>query len=515
MPVKIGTGLKKQLPLDEREGLEEYLWSKSNDKCHLCEAPMNAASDNIEADHDMPEASGGVTSRDNLWLAHSSCNRAKKDNPSVNVRPYLKLKAHVTGKGHLVRYDGVLDLFKINPKASKVVFDKDLAKFQFPDSSVSETPVFIDSNAHGRDFRYVYVRVPQEALFNDDEVQPRSLKIAQVWAIYNDLQTNPLHEPPSCRLIPAPNGMSYLALFDGQHKTVASWMTGEKFVTAKVYLDMTKDEANYLVNSIQARIKKLPLSPFELSAKLSDEWQVRLDDYRSQVAPGAASEEGFIDFLDSSDKSRAKSAFEAALVRGLITSPELTLTKYVALAGQPKTADSLITETQFSSRVLKPLLHTKPLGEPGELGEELRNRERENIIRALNQLQELVFEPSTGANELTDAQLERRRRFIYGTALEYIANLVKSAYRQLLAVEPERSFLEKTPTEAQETEIRAALERLVEHPIWMVDLKKSPKTRAVEDALSKNQDTEKAFGAVGLKVGYLVGADKLPNDWYE
>jgi hypothetical protein len=390
----------------------------------------------------------------------------------------------------------------------------DTVTFEFPDGTSSTAVVFEDRNKNGRVFRYSYVRAPQASLFNDDDVQPRSLKLGQVSAIYSDLQVNPLHEPPSCRLVPGPNGTAFLALFDGQHKTVATWMAGNKSVTAKVYLDMTKDEANYLVNSIQAKIKKLPLSPFELSAKLSEEWLVRLDEYRAKVDPDVASEAGFIAFVDSSERTRAKSAFEAALIRALVSDSELTLTKFVELAGQPKNADSLLSETQFSNKVLKRLLHTAPLTEVGVAGEATRNIERTNIIRALNILQELAFEPAGGAQSLTDLELERRRRLVYQASLSYVADLIKALHRHVLVLEPQRAFLDRVPNDDQELQIWEGIKRIVDHPIWTTDFETSDKTKAVREALLKNQDASNAFAAVGLKLGYAVGADVLPNDWF-
>ena len=514
MPIKIGSGIKSALPKGEADGLQEFLLSKSGGKCHLCEATFNEATDLIEADHDVPEVNGGATSRANLWLAHQSCNRAKRDNPSVDVRPYLRLKNYLAGHGHIVKYDGVLPHFKITPKASKVNVESETIRVDLPNGERAEAPIFTDVNRSGQAFRYCFVNVPREALKNDDQVQPRSLKIAQVWSIYSDLATNPLHEPPSCRLVEAGQGMHHFGLFDGQHKTVATWMTGAKTVTIKVYLDLTKDQANYLVNSIQAKIKKLPLSPFELSAKLSDEWAALLEAYRERVPAESASEAGFIQWLDKSDRARAKSAFEAALLRELVGSPDLGLIRYVHLSGQPQTETSLMTETQFNTRILKRLLHTAPLAEKGLVAEELRQREKQNIVTALNMWRELVFEPEEGALELTEMQAERRRRMLYGGAMAYVADLIKSLYRHTFAVEPERAFLDKTPNDTTEGQILTGMERLVNHPIWVCDFDQSEKTKEFRDALLKNQDVASVAGAVGLKLGYVVGADELSNHWY-
>lgn len=511
--IKIGSKLLTALPVKQRDGIEDYLWAKSGGKCYLCETAMNQAVDAIEADHDTPESEGGETDRDNLWLAHQACNRAKRANPTVEIRPYLKLRAFLASNHHVVRYDGILAHFGIKPIDSILDQNDQVATFDFSDGTQTAN-IFRDQAGDGMVFEYCFVEVPRDALFNDDEVQPRTLKIAQVWAIYTDLQFNPLHEPPSCRVIGFKGKHVHLALFDGQHKTVAHWMEGNQSVCVKVYLNMNKDQANYLVNSIQAKIKKLPLSPFELSAKLSDEWTARLEEYRTHVPNSDASEKGFIDWLDSSERGRAKSAFEAALMREIEANPDLRLTQYVIRSGQQKTPNSLISETQFNKKILKKLLHTAPLEEVGTAAEEVRKRESYNIVWALNLLEESFFQPSHGAQTLTDLEEERRRRYLYQGAMQYVSDLLRSLYRQTLATDPPREFLDKYPNKEQEGQIRAGIERIANHPLWTVDLEHSAKTRAIKDALSKNQSVEDAFGNVGLKTGYVVGADNLPNSLF-
>lgn len=515
VPIKVGSKIKSALPANEREGLEDFLLAKSGGRCHLCETEFNVVADSIEADHDVPEAGGGPTTRENLWLAHAACNRAKRDNPSVAIRPYLKLKAFLAANHHIVRYDGVIPHFGIQLEPTVVSELDGYVRFSFATGSV-EVPVFTDATATGRVFRYCFVEAPREALFNDDQVQPRTLKVAQVWAIYGDLHANPLHEPPSCRLIPNPGseGMVRLALFDGQHKTVAHWMEGNSSVCVKVYLDMTAEEANYLVNSIQAKIKKLPLSPFELSAKLSDEWMASLEEYRSEVPASDASEKGFIEWLDKADRTRARSAFEAALLRELVSNPDLRLAKYVHRAGQPKDEHSLMTETQFNNKILKRLLQIAPLEEKGTEAEEVRKREATNITWALNVLEEEFFQPEEGAQGLTDLQLERRRRFLYQGSMQYVADLVRRLYGHTLAVDSPREFLDKYPDDAQEAKIREGIRRIAKHPLWTAALDHGPRMKALNEALAKNQGVEKAFADLGLKTGYVVGADSLPNDWY-
>src|SRR5262245_52924289 len=102
--IRISRNLKDKVPAAQREKLDEFLWTKSGGKCFLCESPLNRASDLIEADHDEPDSEGGLADRGNLNLAHSGCNRFKRNNPSVNVRPYLKFEAFVRSQDRPIDY---------------------------------------------------------------------------------------------------------------------------------------------------------------------------------------------------------------------------------------------------------------------------------------------------------------------------------------------------------------------------------------------------------------------------
>jgi hypothetical protein len=230
---------------------------------------------------------------------------------------------HSQGRG-FVRYGECVGHFGITPKPTAVEISTAAVSFQFASGEVVEVPI-LKEDRQGKAFAHVFVELPREAIFNDDECQPRSIKLAQAWAIYLDIKGNPLHEPPSCRLIEHKKGVNLhrLLMFDGQHKTLATWMNGRDRVVAKVYLDLSREEAIQLVNSIQAKIKKLPLSPFELSAKLADEWADKLRIYEEAESAGGASEKGFLDWLPAEDRPRGKQAFRAALVDEVISHEQL------------------------------------------------------------------------------------------------------------------------------------------------------------------------------------------------
>lgn len=510
--VVMSKDLKKSLPQEQQEDVEELLWLKSGGKCFLCGAVMNRAVDILEVDHDQPSAEGGADVLDNLNVVHRMCNRFKRNHPSVNVRPYLKFEAYVAEKGGDVKYDGAAGYFAEAPgKVVAEIVGGTSVRFEFPDKTDRTVPIYTDMVA-GKPVVYTFVDVPRSAIINDDECQPRTIKLGHLWSILSDLQINPLHEPPACRLREFPDGSRQpMLMFDGQHKTVASWLKGEDRIVAKVYLGMEAKGAIVLVNSIQSKIKKLPLSPFEFNAKLSDEWEQKVAEYEGAVGSFEASEEGFLKWIaDPAERKRGNEAFKAALIDGVVSHPTLELRRFVAKPGGKKLVDSGIPEATLKSKVLQQLLHLKPLAQKGEAMRQLRERELKNIVRLLNVFTAAALE--VGPNPSPQAE-ERAKRMKYQASLQYAAMLMQRLVAQVMAEEsPDRVFTEREPDATQWEVIENGIQRMVDHPIWTVDLNSSAKTKAVADALSKNQNVEDAFRNVNLRLGHLMGDAAKASD---
>lgn len=384
MPIHISKSLASKLPEDERDDVEAVLWEKSKGYCHLCDAPLLRATEMIEADHDVPEAEGGATEVANLNLAHSECNRAKRNAKTVPIRPYLRLKAHLRNHGQRLKYDKLLGHYGIEPKPCVMArIDTDRVRFELPDGSNPEVEVHAEENAAGS-FEYVFIRLPRAAIYNDNDVQPRTIRDSHVWSIYSDLQHNPLHEPPSCRLEPA-GTMHRILMFDGQHKTVANWMMGRESVVAKVYLGLSREQATQLVNSIQSRIPKLPLSPFELAAKMEQEWRAKLDEYEHAVGADEASEAGFFKWLPQNERARARAAFREALIQTQLDNPDLRLRQLVRSPGDPARPDGLgINEATVKNKILARMVNFDPLAMKGDAFVAYRSVETKNIEFLLN-----------------------------------------------------------------------------------------------------------------------------------
>lgn len=508
MTIKISPTLKtaistaNSLPKDQ---IESVLKAKANGKCHLCDADFNYASDDIEVDHDIPVDAAGGNLIGNLNLAHVECNRFKKAQGSKDVRNLLRFKRFYNLKGGSLAYSGALEFFNVSPEESLYEEKEGEAVFQFTNGQKNVVPIF--KSTHGSaEYKYCFVSIPIVAIFNDDECQPRLLKLNHAFSIATDLATNPLHEAPTCRLERLDDGKVRVLMFDGQHKALANWLRHETSIVFKIYLNMTRQQATGLINSIQSKIKKLPLTPFELAGKLSSEYADKLAIYENLTEADQCSEEGFVTSLPAAERATAKKEIEAAVLQEIADDPSLSIAEIVELRGKKLSVPWRITETAFQNKLLKELAHTAPLPSAKFRGGDMqaaRIRERQNIVTFLNVLYEKVYQ-DLDANS-SENERERAKRMSYQSTLKYVASLIKKIVdNRMPPTSKALVFVERTPTVEQVRYITDGIERLVSHPVWTA----GPSTEgmpAVIDAMVKNQGVELAMEARGLTPAYCLG----------
>ena len=491
----------------DQDKLEAALWVKTGGVCFLCEDKISRVADDYEADHDDPEVDGGATTVENLHLAHVACNRMKRASNSRHIRPFIKFSRYLSKAPTRIKYDGTLEFFDIIPKPTQVDVADGMAKFEFPDGSERVASIMQESNEAGT-FSFLYVDVPKAAIYNDDECQPRVIKREQVGAIYGDLRRNPLHEPPSVRLSDEEQGRRRLLMFDGQHKTVANWLMNRDRVVVKVYLDLTAEAAIELVNSIQAKIKKLPLSPFELASKLSEEWEDKLAIYEATVGEDQASEAGFIEWLPADDRTRAKQAFRAALIQRLLGDPQLRLSQYAKSSDAVREVE--LPEALIRSKVLEKLVSTDPVALTGESLSKFRDGEADNIVRLLNYFTDAAYEPQ-GEGQMSDVEKERARRLSYQASLAYVAGLIRDLWGNVAMKGNNAKFaLSDDLSEEQWKRITDGIDRLVAHPAWSAEFD-TDRMRTLKLALEKNQNAQKAFENVALDLPYILVGTGSPT----
>ncbi len=528
MSIQISKHIRDELPADEKADIKDQLILKAGGDptagsvgiCSLCDQPLDQLTETINADHDTPTALGGETRLSNLQLAHKSCNSAKQNNPTVDVRPYLRLKGKVKEKGQPLHYEDCLSVFECGdlvPCSYHWTKPSKTAVFRFKTEEPKlkkQTVVVFEEQLHivgagtpGRVFS-AYVEVPASSLHSDDEVQPRPIKPLHAFAIFKDFSRNPLHEAPAARLIPRRDGEHKLLMFDGQHKAIAQLMAARASVVVKVYLEFSLEKADYLVNSIQAEAVKLPLTTLEAAFKMASEFRAEYRQFLKDAPAEQKSELGFANSKSGNRRGRALREVAASVVESITRSeePELELKKSLPEA---------LTENVYKNKMLLSLIHVEPLADLDQKRIELRSNEKANVVSILNEFWETCIKPGKEADAAPNDAL-RSKRMIKQAALKYSLETMKAAlvFRLNLKSEEEkkRVLIDRLLTKKHLSMITEMMEQLRNHPIWVTpEDDTSTKVVKFREVLSKNQGAAEAFAAVNLSTSYVLGLEKVTS----
>lgn len=516
MALKISAQLKKAIADEQKIGsgeVEDYVWNNMPHQCFLCGAELNRAADTIELDHHDPAGEGGADEWGNLNLTHASCNRYKRDHSSIEVRPHLRFKRFWEENSGAVNFGKAKSFYALTPSDCYITLDQAAGTATIvTELGKGDVPVFREQVAEGV-LQFFFAELPISCIENDDAIQPRNINLNHLLSIASDLSKNPLHEQPCCRVVGTGDKKRVL-LFDGQHKTVAELLRDRKSVVFKVYFNISEQGAIRLVNSIQSKIKKLPLTPFELASKMSDEVARQVATYEEEVGSAEVSESGFINWLDPADRARAKQGIASAVIDRVISDEQLAFSKIIERKGLVIDGPVSLKEAAFQSNLLKKMLFIKPLPSDykGEKMKQARERESSNVIRLLNKIYERGFVEQPDAEPGTEKK--RIERLTYQASLAYMSSIFSQLMASMIyPTSSDYTFLEKDIREDIWDRMSTYIEKFFAHPVWTGDLNAGPKGKAVQEALSKNQNYESAFREVGLTGGYCAGQDPLPKSW--
>lgn len=527
MPIKISKSLKSEI-IDavQRENIEDLLRQKADGRCFLCDGKMNEASEDLEADHDLPSSEGGDTSLENLNLVHKRCNRFKKNNPTVLVRNFLCINEFIDANHDATFADVLKDFYQVTTKPF-VITDVSQKHFSvdLPDgTSIKKIPINkVAIPGKDKDIRFSYLQIPLNSIYNDD-VQPRTVKIKHLFSLYQDLHFNPLHEPSSMRLEGELRaGENKFLMFDGQHKAISKalleWKKTENMedvlIDAKIYLNLDRDEATKLVNSIQSKIIKLGLTKTEFALKMNQEYRAAYEEYEQRCSEDGSlqSEYGFIESRPANERPRVKQAlFQARRVdiyedkKG--ESP-LRIRKYIkGSKDAPAKIDPNLElkETTFYSKLLDKLLYKKPLREELDRDDTKRAVERINIRMILEILVETVFEDE-GLNSTVKKRIKSQSGLVLwidfmNRQIEYLLNEKYPENKSTLLLDYDLG--------QYRDKLTSFSSRFAQHPIWNVeDVTQSLKVAAFYNDLQKNKNIEVHAKEVMLTMPYCAGMDNL------
>lgn len=389
---------------------------------------------------------------------------------------------------------------KIGRFGNKVVYeitsDNKNITITFFDSSKGAFPLHI-CPATGE--KFFYALIPCDCIKNDLELQPRVLMPQKMWELYRHLMVNTQLAACVCRL-----HKEQILLFDGQHKAAAQVWAGRKYIDSKVYIEPDKDRLKETNLAAHEKLRQMPFYTSTLIRKYSDIFRDDWEEYISQS--GEKSEDGFVRYLIESKnkkKADAQKRIKFALMKDILFSenPKNNITEFIA--EENRTRKNPLTHSLLSRTFFLEFLVTKPLREPLQEAEELRTKEKNNMIRLFNIVAEETLIGRWNP-EADNADHKKAERVYLAGAVRAWVPLLKDVVAQVVRIydsdEKERIFLREV-SEEDFALIRGRVRRLFSHKIW------TDPSPEINTRLKINEPkVSKAFlKESGLDVSWILG----------
>jgi hypothetical protein len=429
--------------------------------------------DDIEYDHIRPYSKEGETSTANIRIVLKSHNRRKSDQSLYDVRDNIRLERLFEAKKNNIRLQDILDLKDITRRNTHAVPNGKVIRIDDGKSSL-EFLLFHDAIL---DVPYFYGRIPVSWLENDDQegLQPRVIDYNRLITIRDHLKSHPQLAPSIGRLLG-----SRLKLFDGQHKLAAQVLNSQTEVDIKVYVspDDPKEAKNLfdslMITNLEAhsKLKQIPFYTSTLLDRLSVVYKELLEEFISIQDSDRHTEENFIRFLASKNRSSLGDAKE--ILRSAIKNAALDgskLKKYVAEAS--KDASFPITVDLLNKTIFHSTLYLEPSSSRFASEADYRNDEGTNFADVSGLL---VGETGidnwvsySKGKSLTNVQLKARRIWHKGSVLTwapYLKTILKFALQIMTIEEHAKMLYRPAISDHQKNIVQSCLQRLFSHPMW-------------------------------------------------
>lgn len=379
---KLSKAIRDELPENEKADAREKLWAKSGGKCSLCDEALPPDGKLVDIDHMTPRkhGAGGETKLSNLYVAHSSCNRSRKNLPyglASSVIRFAKWCAAHPRRS----FDDVINTY-IPGGGMRAKIHLEEGEVQLDFGSDERRADLYDDPATGT--QYFFMNVPVSYIQNDEDTQPRFIEHDHVRTLATDFTERPVHEPSNCRLITIENGLADLRQFDGQHKTTAQVILGRTEIPMKIYLNPDQAMIQELVVQIQQGIKKRPLSTTDTLKKLDDVIQDRVAAYKLEHGGESPSEIELVAAQPLQDQTAFKKRLLSNFEFAVLNDDSLQLRKYISTKAD---RNSPLTDRVLVAKIIKPLICQELLD--SKLDNSIaRETERDAVVQFLNRVTE-------------------------------------------------------------------------------------------------------------------------------
>jgi hypothetical protein len=487
---KLPKGIRDELPAGEVPNAAALLWEKGQGRCGLCNEPLPADGKLVDADHKIARAEGvgGKTELGNLYLAHRSCNRSRK-NLSYDIASRVIRFSKWWESQPRPSFANVVERYVPDGNKRVEIVEEDGSIQVTFGTDVRRATLYTDPATNTK---YFFLNAPVEYIRNDDESQPRFIEHDHVRTLAVEFSVRPVHEPSNCRVVGVGKGLAELLQFDGQHKTTAQLVLGRKEVPMKFYYEPSEPMIQELVVQIQQGIKKRPLSTTDTLRKLDDVIQDKIRQYADTHSGQVPTEVQLVESQPKQDQTALKKHLLSNFALAVLKDDSFELERY---ASKKLDKSKPFTDTMLVNKLIAPLIAQELLHEPLD-DSYSRDTERAAIISLLNRIAANMlgenWKPSRdGAGE--DIATYRARLFFYQGAIGWWLNdvLLPAFHTNFTKARWKRLFLEELTVEQNEM-LEGYVDFICEWPIWSTEDKsivaafRSNTVKNVNEAIDEN-----------------------------
>lgn len=391
-----------KLSAEEYKKLSDELWETQNGRCYICGREIDRDVEETNIDHIVPLATGGKDSPSNFALTHAGCNKRKQDGDLRVAQVLEKLRQIQEEVGNrTATLADVLGYFGGSKKDPNIKVDGDVFKVAFGDGMAQTFPIFTDGLSGERS---VFIEVPIEYLFHDGLINPRGINTRIGGLIKEFHRGNPQLQVALARL-----DCGRIKMFDGQHKTAAQLLLGQRKVPLRLFIDPDVQRLIDANTNAGSKLKQVAFDRAIMHQLANTLYGERIERYQR--------EHGLPDDNYSFSEQNLVSYFkgQADLRRYIIDaqknqithSTENKLTAYINFDGKRK--DLPLSYSAYDKAILSHLIDSKnildkPLDYRSEEQRNPRQIEQSQIIRFLNILANEIyvekFDPEIGTNRI-------------------------------------------------------------------------------------------------------------------
>lgn len=492
----MGSLYLNQLSRDAYQELVNTLFESQKHNCFICGGGIDKSlhADSIDVDHIQPTKTGGKDEPSNFALTHAHCNRSKQASDLRIARllaRFEKIQSECAGDAGRPNLSDVLSAEGGSRHDLHLRKGQDYVEYSLPetgDHEVRRVALYRDALS-GMD--YFFVALPPSYLFHDDRINPRAVAASSLRKLLEEFHGGlpQLHVALGWIQLEGDEGKGRVKVFDGQHKAAAQVFLGAQQVPLRVFVNPDLD--NLLTANTHAGTTLRQVA-FDKSVQRhlgSALYQERIERYvvdRSLPSDFRSfSERDLVNHFKSQWREIRRYVLDD--LRDSITHDSSNKLKaYIDFGGRGSERPlsySTIEKTFYSFFIYPDALET-PLDYRQDEGENPRDLEREQILRLMNTVAEIIyvgqFDHGIGTHRIErkvqdgdDVPPHHLRAFrmskeeILYNWLRYVGQVIKNfLLMQGQVIQEDRLFQYRFPEPLWER-VEAFLKNLKSLPLWI------------------------------------------------